>query len=74
MTGSADLFAPRQTNTGLFVQLHERGFGVADIKRVQHLHSLAAQLFTGRYRKTERPFLCHAVGAASAAAAFTDDL
>jgi len=59
-------FAPRQTNTGLFVQLHEMGYGAPEIVRVRDAYRLACRMFNGRYRKTERPFICHAVGTASA--------
>ena len=64
------LFTPRQTNTGLYVQLHEAGYPVADILRIQSAYRLACRLFNGRYRKTERAFICHAVGVASSAAQF----
>jgi len=64
------LFIPRQTNTSLYVQLHEAGHPVADILRVQEAYRLSCRLFNGRYRKTERAFICHAVGAASSAAHF----
>jgi hypothetical protein len=64
------LFAPRQTSTGLFVQVHEAGHPVAEIIRVRDAYRLACRMFNGRYRKTERPFICHAVGAASATSHF----
>lgn len=64
------LFIPRQTNTGLYVQLHDAGHPVADIAQVQEAYRLACRLFNGRYRKTERAFICHAVGVASSAARF----
>ena len=64
------LFLPRQTNTGLYVQLHHSGFASDAIKDAQHAYRLACRLFNGRYRKTERAFICHAVGAASSAARF----
>lgn len=67
-------FIPRQTNTGLYVQLHESGFTRDDIGNAQHAYRLACRLFNGRYRKTERAFICHAVGAASSAARFDSRL
>jgi hypothetical protein len=65
-----ELFHPRQTNTGLYVQLHEAGFSATDLATAQHAYRLACRLFNGKYRKTERVFICHAVGAASSAARF----
>lgn len=67
---NAELFRPRQTNTGLYVQLHEAGFSAADLAATQRAYRLASRLFNGKYRKTERVFICHAVGAASSAARF----
>jgi hypothetical protein len=64
------LFAPRQTNTGLYIQLHEEGYAIAEIARVQKAYRLCCAMFNGRYRKTGRPFVCHAVGAASSVAHF----
>ena len=64
------LFSPAQTNTALYIQLHEAGYSVPDIIRAQHAYRLSCKLFNGRYRKTERPFICHAIGAASSAARF----
>ncbi|RUT86433.1 MULTISPECIES: hypothetical protein [unclassified Mesorhizobium] len=65
-----DLFVPRQTNTALYMQLYEAGYPVADIARVQKAYRVCCAMFNGRYRKTGRPFICHAVGAASSAAHF----
>lgn len=65
-----DLFVPRQTNTALYMQLYENGYSVADIARVQKAYRVCCAMFNGRYRKTGRPFICHAVGAASSAAHF----
>lgn len=67
-------FTPRQTNTGLYVQLHEAGYSTDDLLAVQKAYRLSARLFNGRYRKTERAFLCHAVGAASSVANFDQRL
>jgi hypothetical protein len=64
---------PAQTNTALYVQLHRAGHPTGDLLRVQAAYRLAARLFNGRYRKTERAFLCHAVGAASSVAHFERD-
>jgi hypothetical protein len=67
---TGELFVPRQTNTGLYVQLHEAGHPTKDILRVQEAYRLSCRLFNGRYRKTERAFICHAVGVGSATARF----
>jgi len=64
----SDLFVPRQTNTGLFMQMHEAGYSIDDIFRARAAYRLSCQMFNGRYRRSERAFICHAVGAASAAA------
>ena len=65
---------PAQTNTALYAQLHGAGHSTEDILRVQAAYRLAARLFNGRYRKTERAFICHAVGAASSVAHFERDV
>ncbi|OBQ80442.1 MULTISPECIES: HD domain-containing protein [unclassified Mesorhizobium] len=73
MTGK-DLFVPRQTNTALYIQLHEAGHALDDIVRVQKAYRVACAMFNGRYRKSGRPFICHAVGAASSVAHFERDI
>lgn len=69
-----ELFVPRQTNTALYMQLYEAGHAVDDIVRVQKAYRVGCAMFNGRYRKTGRPFICHAVGAASSVAHFDKDL
>jgi len=66
-------FEPRQSNTGLYCQMHRLGYSEDQLLDVQQAYRLASRLSNGRYRKNERPFICHAIGAASAAAEFTDD-
>ena len=68
----ADLFLPRQTNTGLFVQMHAAGFSRQDVETIQRVYRQVIRLFNGRYRKTERAFVCHTVGVASSVARFDD--
>jgi len=68
------LFMPRQTNTGLYVQMHRDGFSNEHLARVQTTYRWVCRMFQGRVRKTERLFVCHAVGAASATAAFSGDI
>jgi (p)ppGpp synthase/HD superfamily hydrolase len=69
-----ELFVPRQTNTALYIQLHEAGHAVDDIVRVQKAYRVGCAMFNGRYRKSARPFICHAVGAASSVAHFDRNL
>jgi len=64
------LFSPSQTNTALYVQMHKEGYGFDDIARIQKAYRVCCLMFNGRYRKTGRPFVCHAVGSASSAAHF----
>ena len=73
MTGRGQ-FVPWQTNTALFAQMHLSGHAMDDIMRVRNAYRLSCFLFNGRYRKTERPFICHAVGVASVAANFERDI
>ena len=68
------LFMPRQTNTGLYVQMHRNGFSTENLERVQAAYRWVCRMFQGRVRKTERLFVCHAVGAASATAEFSGDI
>jgi hypothetical protein len=63
-------FTPRQTNIALYVQLHEAGYSNDELLEVRHVYRLACKLFNGRYRKTEKAFICHVVGAASSVAHF----
>jgi (p)ppGpp synthase/HD superfamily hydrolase len=69
-TSAASLFSPAQTNTALYCQLHAAGHSTADLLRVQRAYRICCKLFNGRYRKTERAFICHAVGAGSSVAHF----
>lgn len=73
MTGE-ELFVPRQNNTALYIQLHDAGHALDDILRIQKAYRVACAMFNGRYRKSGRPFICHAVGAASSVAHFERDL
>src|SRR5262245_2787177 len=62
------MFSPAQTNTAFYCQLHEQGHSSADLQLAQRTYRASCQLFNGRYRKSERAFICHAVGVASALA------
>lgn len=63
-------FKPVQTNTALYCQLHEAGHPMENILRTQKAYRICRHLINGRYRKTERAFICHAIGAASSMAWF----
>lgn len=63
-------FSPVQTNTALYCQLHEAGHSMENLLRTQKAYRICRSLINGRYRKTERAFLCHAIGAASSMAHF----
>ncbi len=63
-------FKPVQTNTALYCQLHEAGHPMENILRTQKAYRICRHLINGRYRKTERAFICHAIGAASSMARF----
>src|SRR6476619_3373667 len=65
-----DVFVPRQTITGLYIQLHEDGHSDEDLKSIQRVYRLAALMFAGQYRRNEKPVACHMVGTASVVAHF----
>lgn len=67
-TNQSQPIIPRQTINALYVQLHESGHSTSDLLRIQRGYRLVCIMFNGRYRKNERPFICHAVGAASSVA------
>lgn len=64
------LFTPAQTHIALLNQLHQKGYETEELQKVQETYRLCMRIFNGRYRKNERPFICHAVGAGSAMAEF----
>lgn len=63
------LIHPAQTNLALYAQLHAAGYPAEDLRRAQRAYGLATELFAGTFRGTGKPFVCHAVGTASVAAA-----
>lgn len=60
-----------QSNSALYAQLLRAGFDRDDLAQVRAAYRAAAIIFSGRYRVNERAFICHVVGAGSAAANFT---
>ena len=59
------LFA--QTNLQLYSEMRQAGFSSDDIQTMQRDYETACLPFSPLCRSTGRPFLCHAVGTASAA-------
>lgn len=57
-----------QTNLQLYSQLRQAGASRDEIQTMQKDYETACLLFSPLCRSTGRPFLCHAVGTASAAA------
>lgn len=62
-----------QTNLRLFAQLGGLGYSSQDIVYVRTAYDLATELFTNAFRGSGKPFVCHLVGTASAAACETSD-
>ncbi|WP_457935465.1 hypothetical protein [Mesorhizobium sp. 10J20-29] len=58
-----------QTNLQLYQQLRAAGHSRQDLAILQRDNETACMLFGSKIRSTGRPFLCHAVGTASAALA-----
>lgn len=58
-----------QTNLQLYRQLRAAGHSRQDLAILQRDNETACMLFGSKIRSTGRPFLCHAVGTASAALA-----
>ena len=76
---SARLRAPAQTNLQLWAQLMstEPRFSARDLARLAAAYDLALASFSGHYRASRKPFLCHLVGTASLIAAIggtTDEI
>ncbi|MEM0978172.1 MAG: DUF6817 domain-containing protein [Pseudomonadota bacterium] len=63
-------YAPHQNLIGLLCTLRGQGGSDALLKEVVTWHDFALDLFFGRIRKCQRPFICHAVGATDATAHF----
>src|SRR5215207_4102039 len=58
-----------QTNLQLYNQLIDLRWSADDLRRTRDAYDLAAQLFSGRYRCSGKPFVAHLVGTASVVAA-----
>ena len=59
-----------QTNLQLYRQLIEAGWAERDLARVRAAHDLCCELFAGCYRPSNKTFIAHLVGTASALAAW----
>ncbi|GAB4138903.1 MAG: hypothetical protein Tsb0016_05180 [Sphingomonadales bacterium] len=67
-TDSHAAFMPLpQTHLQLLRQMHDAGYGAAELAQAQAAYWLAAECFSGRVRASGKPFLCHLVGTAAAA-------
>ncbi len=62
-----------QTNVALFRQMHRLEYPQDALIVVRDAYELATALFTGRYRASGKPFLCHLVGTASVLASLRAD-
>jgi (p)ppGpp synthase/HD superfamily hydrolase len=62
---SAAALTYAQTPLQLLNQLRESGYASNDLVIIDRAHTYARELFTGSYRGSGKPFLCHAVGTAS---------
>lgn len=54
-----------QTNLQLYAQLAERDYSASDQQYLAAAYRLAADLFSGQYRGSGKPFVAHLVGTAS---------
>ena len=59
-----------QTNLQLYRQLIEVGWSESDLARARAAHDLSSELFAGCYRPSNKAFIAHLVGTASALAAW----
>ncbi|MEM8864816.1 MAG: hypothetical protein AAGF31_04650, partial [Planctomycetota bacterium] len=59
-----------QTNLQLYRQLLDAQWPDADLATTRAAYELARQLFVHCHRPSQKPFLCHLVGAASALVAW----
>jgi (p)ppGpp synthase/HD superfamily hydrolase len=53
-----------QTPLQLFAQLRHRGYGADDLALIHRAHGYACELFSGAYRASGKPFVCHLIGTA----------
>jgi hypothetical protein len=54
-----------QTFLDLYRELKLRHYKTQDLELIFHAHELAIRIFSGSYRPTYKPFICHLVGTAS---------
>jgi hypothetical protein len=59
-----------QTNLQLYRQLIDAGWSEPDLLRARAAHDLSSELFAGCYRPSNKTFIAHLVGTASALAAW----
>src|SRR5262245_55818099 len=68
---SAGVTRYAQTHLQLLNQLRDHGYSSADLVSVERAHAYARELFTGSYRASGKPFICHLIGTASVLASLT---
>ena len=56
---------PTQTFLDLYREMKARQYRKQDLELVFRAHDLATRIFSGSYRPTYKPFICHLVGTAS---------
>ena len=54
-----------QTFLDLYRELRLRHYKKQDLELIFRAHELATRIFSGSYRPTYKPFICHLVGTAS---------
>ena len=54
-----------QTFLDLYRELKLQHYRTQDLELIFHAHELATRIFSGSYRPTYKPFICHLVGTAS---------
>jgi len=62
-----------QTNLQLYALLIRRGWTADELRTVAKAYDLALSLFACQMRSSGKPFICHLVGSAGAAAAASDE-
>ena len=63
-----------QTNLQLYGQLQALQYSDGDRAAVEKSYNFAMEIFTGQFRPTKKPFLCHLVGTASILASMEEPI
>lgn len=59
------MLSPAQTNVTLYRQMYAAGYSPDEIGRADAAYDLAIRLFSGAFRGSGKPFVCHLAGTAS---------